>query len=810
MKQLYFILAMIARLVTSSALNVECSVEVANFEYKCLLPAFRQLTSFPLKNSTKKLDLSGNNLLMILNSSFMCPPLLEVLNLNDNKLRWLEKGAFHSCRSLKQLLMKGNDVSALDDHVLDSLSVLETLDLADNQLFAIPRLKGLHNLRRIDLSRNRIVHLTEHAFQGNLMLAELRISGNLIHSLPEFLFPVDDVTSYRRLDLSSNQLLTVPQVVREMTGLKYLVLSSNPVKIFHRRDFSVLEELEELILSDVGIESFPALVFPFPNLKMLDIGENYLKGGSLSNIVFPNLKKLIVKGNIIGTLPSNAFIGTNKLQELDLSDSEISNVDFQTFQQIPDLEDLNLQGNLLTGIPPLSKNSKLKKLNLNHNKITSIHKEDMRLLLKLQHLEINYNLLKSFHVVIDDEAVLLNFLDISANRIEDLNDVITNLSSLVHLNASRNFVENLRDSQFSELQQLLELDLHGNQLTKLSSRSFKGLSQLCRLHLHDNKISAISDGAFAALSQLKELSLGGNRLLTISAHLFHGTDLQRLSLPGNKLHEVAEDAMQCLPNLEELNLSNNQLMKFPDLSKNPKLLRLNLSYNPNIGDLTDRTLQGPSHLQQLILANTGLQRFNLRSSIKSLQVLDLSANHLESLPTTVFGCPNLQELEISRNPISYLPVSNFSCLLHLQIMHLDFMRLNSYDVIKLFSTLPALRIFSMSGNPWSCGCESKDFLLGFDESKFGIKIERKEQLMCTTPMKLKDRHFDSLLPEDFQQCEESKLMELGATTAIISLAYLDDLVDDYPEIHNRIWYVPLSGGTEKVVVADQKKRLVTQ
>ena len=53
-------------------------------------------------------------------------------------------------------------------------------------------------------------------------------------------------------------------------------------------------------------------------------------------------------------------------------------------------------------------------------------------------------------------------------------------------------------------------------------------------------------------------------------------------------------------------------------------------------------------------------------------------------------------------------------------------------------------------------------------------------------------------------------MELGATTAIISLAYLDDLVDDYPEIHNRIWYVPLSGGTEKVVVADQKKRLVTQ
>ena len=134
---------------------------------------------------------------MILNSSFMCPPLLEVLNLNDNKLRWLEKGAFHvshpldcavksrcywqvscqqSCRSLKQLLMKGNDVSALDDHVLDSLSVLETLDLADNQLFAIPRLKGLHNLRRIDLSRNRIVHLTEHAFQGVTSLTDVTSS----------------------------------------------------------------------------------------------------------------------------------------------------------------------------------------------------------------------------------------------------------------------------------------------------------------------------------------------------------------------------------------------------------------------------------------------------------------------------------------------------------------------------------------------------------------------------------------------------------------------------------------------------------
>ncbi len=44
----------------------------------------------------------------------------------------------------------------------------------------------------------------------------------------------------------------------------------------------------------------------------------------------------------------------------------------------------------------------------------------------------------------------------------------------------------------------------------------------------------------------------------------------------------------------------------------------------------------------------------------------------------------------------------------------------------------------------------------------------------------------------------------GPTTALIALPYVGGLRADFPEIHNRVWYVPLKGGTEKTMATDER------
>lgn len=82
----------------------------------------------------------------------------------------------------------------------------------------------------------------------------------------------------------------------------------------------------------------------------------------------------------------------------------------------------------------------------------------------------------------------------------------------------------------------------------------------------------------------------------------------------------------------------------PDLSSNLRLVVLDLSHNPAIGDLPDRALDGPGgSLRQVRLANIGLDQLDAAvfTATAEIRLLDASGNDFRSLPPAVSSSPFL-------------------------------------------------------------------------------------------------------------------------------------------------------------------------
>ena len=130
---------------------------------------------------------------------------------------------------LNRLTLSGNDISALDTQVFSQTGI-EELYLDSNQLTRIPvdlfDSSSLSGLRVLDLSRNVLAALPDHAFDRLTSLQNLDLSSNVIRpeetesdeqiqdrqglsEIQSGLF--DQLSQLTDLDLSGNWLTELPQ-----------------------------------------------------------------------------------------------------------------------------------------------------------------------------------------------------------------------------------------------------------------------------------------------------------------------------------------------------------------------------------------------------------------------------------------------------------------------------------------------------------------------------------------------------------------------------------------------------------------------
>lgn len=235
---------------------------------------------------------------------------LGVLSLSEHGLDDIPGPVFgpELAKKLRTLDLSKNNLHKNLDHLGD-LAELKILNLDNNSLPAgsINSIEKLSKLQNLSLAGNQLGKPTEKSTRDPLpllpaSLKQLNLSSNFFSSIPR---PVlsKNLSKLEKLDLSSNQLATIPE---EITNLV---------------------KLEELRLDSNMIVSLPSAMGRLSKLKALSLRNNQLRvTGTLNDTTNPQ------------PLPSSLFTDT-LLIDLNLHGNSLTNTQLNTFDGFQDFLD---------------------------------------------------------------------------------------------------------------------------------------------------------------------------------------------------------------------------------------------------------------------------------------------------------------------------------------------------------------------------------------------------------------------------------------------------------------------------------------
>ncbi|XP_034531217.1 leucine-rich repeat and immunoglobulin-like domain-containing nogo receptor-interacting protein 2b [Notolabrus celidotus] len=296
-------------------------------------------------------------------------------------------------------------------------------------------------------------------------------------------------------------------------------------------------------------------------------------------------------------------------------------------------------------------------LDLSKNKLRIITPDNFSSFLQLEDLDLSDNLISVVEPGSFRSQLALRSLNFRSNLLQLVPaGVLSGLTNLSRLDLSHNRLVVLLDHAFQDLRRLTSLEVGDNELVFVSQRAFTGLLGLQSLTLERSNLTVVPTDALGHLHSLVELHL---RYLSIGfLKPFSFKRLSRLrrleidywpwldALPPLSLHGL---------NLTTLFITNTNLSAFPGaaLHNLHYLTHLNLSYC-RIKHIHQGELGQLPHLVELRLQGAHLIAIEPLAfvGLKSLQLLDVSENHLDSLERGVFASPdNLQRLCLGGNPL---------------------------------------------------------------------------------------------------------------------------------------------------------------
>jgi Leucine-rich repeat (LRR) protein len=190
----------------------------------------------------------------------------------------------------------------------------------------------------------------------------LDVSSNNIASLPETMSKLKDLES---LYLNNNKIRNIPDSFSELKKLRYLNLSENKLEKVDDL-FSHLNNLKILILSSNRISKISADIFKLKNLFTLQLSFNKIKNFPKDFTGLESIEYLLANNNEIEILPES--IGEMKnLKYLTLSHNNLKQIP-DSILDLESLEYLDLSNNMLEHFPDLTRIKNLKFCYLKGNK----------------------------------------------------------------------------------------------------------------------------------------------------------------------------------------------------------------------------------------------------------------------------------------------------------------------------------------------------------------------------------------------------------------------------------------------------------
>ncbi|NEO83336.1 MAG: leucine-rich repeat protein [Spirulina sp. SIO3F2] len=373
---------------------------------------------------------------------------------------------------------------------------------------------------------------------------------------------------WRELDLSGAGLTELPPEIGQLTQLESLILG---------KQGDGLELVNGLAMRTVvsnSLTHLPRELANLTNLKRLDISGNPLVE-SISDWItlVKKIESLTWIRAELTEIPA-AIASLQNLQSLHLDSNQISVIP-DAIASLQNLETLHLNSNQISVIPDaIASLQNLETLHLNSNQISVIPDA----LASLQNLETLHLFNNQISVIPDALASLQNLetLHLFNNQISVIPDALASLQSLQTLNLSSNQISVIPDA-LASLQNLQSLDLRNNQISVIPD-AIASLQNLQSLYLRNNQISVIPE-AIASLQNLQSLDLRNNQISVIPEAIASLQNLQSLDLRNNQISVIPEAIAQ-LQTLESLNLFNNQISVIPDAIETlPKLKALDFRQN---------------------------------------------------------------------------------------------------------------------------------------------------------------------------------------------------------------------------------------
>lgn len=242
----------------------------------------------------------GRNNLTTLNETLRNLNNMEVLFINENKLKTLDNELPIGSQKLKSIIGHHNHLVNLPKE-METFSKIDSIYFSNNDLTSLNgTLKHGKNLFQIFFSNNFIEYLADDEFQYCAGLETLDFGNNKIKSLNNSLLPLKNI---RRANFSHNLLNEFS--LNEIVGLKY----------FRMLDLSYnrIEKLMGVIQSEKNI------IEPGSYLYELNLKNNKLKSLHGGMLGFNKLHDLNLAYNEFEYLSSDDLMGLEELETLDIS-----------------------------------------------------------------------------------------------------------------------------------------------------------------------------------------------------------------------------------------------------------------------------------------------------------------------------------------------------------------------------------------------------------------------------------------------------------------------------------------------------------
>lgn len=229
--------------------------------------SFDMLPSFcdgktSLVPSIFKLNLQNNRIRKINKTSFACLDNLQELDLDENHIHTLKDNVLLHLRAIEKLSLRQQHKSLKQIYKLAfNSSTLKSLNLADNELqMQTPEIfNSTPNLKNLNLQNNRIrlpENLITKTFLPLKKLTNLILQNTALNVIPSGLFP--NLPSLRKLDLSINGIRgwnDDPLVFGNITWLEKLYLNGNNIKLINRTSFPPMM-LQNLKFIDLSVNDY--------------------------------------------------------------------------------------------------------------------------------------------------------------------------------------------------------------------------------------------------------------------------------------------------------------------------------------------------------------------------------------------------------------------------------------------------------------------------------------------------------------------------------------------------------------------------